>query len=712
MACSFLLIAASWAGAQSPDAGAVDAELQARIDRAIETGTKWILDRQKPDGSFRGAYGSAYPKVETALCVLALHRCGADPGSKPVERAFSWLRARQYAALLAPGSGKWRSTYGVALTMLALSERRRRGGSARPPEPDRVWMREMALFLMTSQTRDGCFAAAPTHRSGGLHSDDIAGFLSLLALREARRYGTRVEDEVFAGGLEFFLRTHVPGANGPGGWTCCEEVTGAATAGAVASLLVAKAELRDERWQSLVTGVDPAAADGLRRLAICLWSEHDRPASYGMFALAQACKLSGITMLGEHAWYAEGARHVLRHQASDGSLFKGGSHMIAHHALRLLFLADGPHRRAASAAVRPTEDSGESARPALRSRINRAVKRGVVWLSSRRTGDGTFRFAGENRFTPYVTALATLSLLRAGADPNGSGVQRTFAWLRRKIDVTGAAKHEDRRTVDCAVAILTVAERHRRSGARKLDKKSRAWMTSMAKRVISAQQPDGVWGGGLADSTRQDHRTTLLALMALDEARECGLKIKGGVFFLALRSLVQTQAGEPPTPGARWWQDVGTSVVFDDRTLTATRVASIMISKNRLWAAGSRGFAPSADTYARAGIAWLEAHHSIVCRPYEQPHAYTSTWNHANVCFQHFALERAFTLARASGLRTPRWFEEAAEHVLSTQLSSGAWHETGRSGEADDATIVDQALHLLFLTGGLPGLDTSAVTPR
>ncbi len=227
----------------------LDADLERKVDAAIDRGVKWLLSRQAGGGWFgnrpverdlppRGKTGEpplppgfvvkvegslrAVRLGECALVLYALRACGVPAAERHVKKGFQWAR-EEYVELRDMGRLE---NYAVSLLLLALEAHGnppedpdpvdgRYGRSARRnapiPAEDLAWMKELTAWLVRAQNSDGGFS----YLSPGIPQfyDHSNSQFSLLALKAARRCGIPVPRELWVRSLEMFLRNQE--ATGP-----------------------------------------------------------------------------------------------------------------------------------------------------------------------------------------------------------------------------------------------------------------------------------------------------------------------------------------------------------------------------------------------------------------------------------------------------------------------------------------------------------------
>jgi hypothetical protein len=351
--------------------GVPDAELQARIDIAIEKGAAWLRSKQKANGSVggivnRGADG--YEIGVTALAGLALLAAGDAPGKASVDQALAFCRSADRGA----AAGSARRTYDTGSLLLFVTAYYR--PKELPPEPKHAgtvapkpeaknpcklpkdvmaWVQEMADFLGRSQKEDGTWGY-PMHR-GDFSNTQYA----LLGLRAARDCGAVVPSMVFHRAMRFALdhqekdgpkvKRLVPSSDPGGspyvidggdrarGWSYLLEpftTSGSMTTSGIASLAICNdallAPARSDRYlASEESDVRRAIQDGFAWLDV-QWTVTRNPGEnapawhhYYLYGLERAGALAGRALVGTHDWYVEGSRHLVSTQKSDGKWSTG-----------------------------------------------------------------------------------------------------------------------------------------------------------------------------------------------------------------------------------------------------------------------------------------------------------------------------------------------------------------------------------------------------
>ena len=246
--CAVLLVGASCPVAGA-DAAAVDAELQARIDAAIDRGVVWLKARQRQDGGYP-AFGDGLPANTynpldvgvNALVMQTLAHCGVDREDDAIKKCLSFCRFH-YAG----GKGSWNLkgnnkiyVYIAATLILALDAinadghpeekvKRDRYGNAIPQKPrpckmpsqDQKWIRELVDLIVRCQVKASGGWRYPGNPVDSEPSDtDLSNTqYALLALDVADRCGITAPDDTWLLAAEHVLREQGPRASRfPCGW--------------------------------------------------------------------------------------------------------------------------------------------------------------------------------------------------------------------------------------------------------------------------------------------------------------------------------------------------------------------------------------------------------------------------------------------------------------------------------------------------------------
>jgi len=274
-----------------------------RIRKAVERGRDHLLGLQSEGGSWDTPHTQKYPSGVAALGVLTLMKCGLDPSHSAVSRALAVVTAEEP-----------KTVYGAGLALMALDEAGRRGNSSGAGE-HRTYIEDAARFLAESQDGGGLWGY-PEGRSYNSNAQ-----YALLGLHAAA--GAKVPATVWTKAGRAFLRSQLKDGGWnyvPSGRKASEPATGSMTAAGIASLLLARRHAADldekdvdaalERGFDWLAGnftmrLNPGSPDGLGHY-------------YFLYGIERVGQFAGRTKIGPHAWYGEGAAHLLRFQRADG----------------------------------------------------------------------------------------------------------------------------------------------------------------------------------------------------------------------------------------------------------------------------------------------------------------------------------------------------------------------------------------------------------
>jgi hypothetical protein len=307
--------------------------LEQDVAGAVERGTAW-LKRQVKD-STPLPYGKAsFGPGGTMLAAYTLLMSGVPVDDPVLAAQLKWLETAE--------PPRPYSVYEAAIAAMVFSE-----GAERDPKR-RVRYREcMAAAseaLVRSQDPSGAWgypASAP--KGPGYPTDNSNTQFAILGLRAAENHGAKVPPAVWAS-AEAYQRRSMHG----GGWAYYEKgdpthCYGSMTAAGLGGLLIARASRKGRAPADFLKDED--AVSGLKWLERNWGMEGHVPAATGMalgssyywlWSLERCCLLSGISRIGEHDWYQEGAKYLLARQRADGEW--KGPEALADHCFALLFL--------------------------------------------------------------------------------------------------------------------------------------------------------------------------------------------------------------------------------------------------------------------------------------------------------------------------------------------------------------------------------------
>ncbi len=371
-----------------------------------------------------------------------------------------------------------------------------------------------------------------------------------------------------------------------------------------------------------------------------------------------------------------------------------------------------------ASAVAPAQEDAKATDLTLSRRVAEAIDRGATWLAGTQQPNGTFPSPYAAGYPMGPTGLCTLALLHSGVPRTDSAVERAIAYLRTAWNAVRKRGGLAPRVYDISVTVMALAEfgRDRRpeaGGAFVLDETDRKWLDEMVRWLVSVQQGNGAWRYPEAG---YDLSNTQYALLALKEARRCGIEVPRKVFERALGHIVGAQ--ERDGPQAPRYEERGGDGVYGaqrervpghDRvrgfgyvgpaaatgSMTAAGVAVAAICASEMDPLRQRDLAAAGWQAVRDGIAWLGRRFDVRQNP-----GYGATWHY----YYLYGLERAGVLARVVYMGEHRWYAEGARYLVDAQAPDGSWRPALPAQAADipclprGGNVVDQAFALLFLS--------------
>jgi hypothetical protein len=312
-----------------------------QVEHAIREGSRYLKDKQAPDGSWTDVDQSARTGT-TSLATLALLTAGEKPAAPVIQRALAFLSDFSPDQL--------NSTYAVSLQTMVFAA------------ADPVRLRDRILanveFLERGQIKLGERTLWPG--SWNYHipmrpGDNSNTQYALLGLNAGREAGVTIRPEVLLLTRTYFELSQ----NRDGGWGYTpqqKQSTASMTCAGVSSLILTGAR----RYESLEFlqggaihdcgrgGYNPNVSKGIDWLA----NHFDVRQNFGngqqwkyyyLYALERAGRLTGVRFFGQNDWYRLGAEEMVKNQNPLSGFWKGGAqeNEVVATSFALLFLAKG-----------------------------------------------------------------------------------------------------------------------------------------------------------------------------------------------------------------------------------------------------------------------------------------------------------------------------------------------------------------------------------
>ncbi len=362
---------------------------QEAINEATDRGVNWLLDHQLRDGSWAG-HAQGYRSGQTALSLYALIKCGVSREHPAVMRALLYIQ-----------NNPPDRTYSVACLLMALQAI---GNPKHLP-----WMEQLLEELVDWQGEVGPGMWGYPTGAPDLSNTQYAA----LGLRAAHKAGLEVPARTWQRLLDKTMEyqtapERVESVTGEGRTTAGMEIagfryrksdhyakpTGSMTTAGVSIVQICVQGLGDKLDRGPRRKAEGAMRCGLN------WLDYnfavDRNPGMGgrllyyLYGLERVGALLGLDLIGNHDWYWEGARFLLKDQRD------GGWHSEEGTCFGLLFLA-----KATASATGPNQSTKRSAR------IVDSVHSDVQW-----------RVTGDQELSMWITGFND-DVLNDFVDPEG-----------------------------------------------------------------------------------------------------------------------------------------------------------------------------------------------------------------------------------------------------------------------------------------------------
>jgi hypothetical protein len=388
---------------------------------------QYLIDAQLRDGSW-GAHAGSYPAGQTGLSTYTLLKCGVSRRHPAVVRGITNLEGQDL-----------RMTYSLACTLMAVGAL---GEAEHVP-----WMEGMAEILAGWQGDRGSTGGGKGLWAYPLRNPDLSNTqYALLGLHAARRAGIEVPRKVWTRTMDAVLdrqeRPYVV-KDGPlagetiagfiyseRGQNAYGRPTGSMTTAGIALLALCELGLGGDIPTGLEKRATAATEHGLAWLAqhfsVTENPRHESHLGYYLYGLERVGALLAIDVIGEHDWYWEGARHLVKKQGAEGMWENETETCFA-----LLFLS-----RATASSTGPVKEALE------RLHVSEGPDVDVRW-----------RGTGQNPITLWITGFGTHVAEQYGdEDARGLRVLRVLrvdylcdGALVQSVDATSNVAWEDER---------------------------------------------------------------------------------------------------------------------------------------------------------------------------------------------------------------------------------------------------------------------------
>ncbi len=296
------------------------AELQPRINQAIDRGVEYVLEQQHMDGSW-GYLPGQYRNGQTSLSVYTLLKSGVSPDHHAIQRALQYLSSRPPI-----------KTYSASCQLMALAATKR--------DAYLDWMQGIAEDLLDWQSGSWGYPLGNLDLSNTQYA--------ALGLRAAAQRGISIPskawDKLGAHALSYQAKDSGFGYH-PG-----SRATGSMTAAGVSVLCICLEQiggdgpLSPRRRKAMETACD----EGVSWLAEH-FSVHSNPQphasnpnqrwlEYYLYGLERVGALTGLERFGQHDWYWTGASLLVGAQGDEGQWATAYGESEPNTCFALLFL--------------------------------------------------------------------------------------------------------------------------------------------------------------------------------------------------------------------------------------------------------------------------------------------------------------------------------------------------------------------------------------
>ncbi len=338
-----LVVVVGLSGLFPPTSRAADDLKPETVLKSIESGKRFLISKQLPDGSFDSPISGVYPTGPTALATLALLNVGMTPQDLPIQKALEFLRSQRPPT----------KTYEAGLQLMVFA-------AAKDGHRDRARMVTIVSDLETGQdstsaNRGGWYYDL---RPGTASFDHSNSQYAVLGLREAAFAGIPTSRKSWELIREHWTKTQ----EADGGWSYSAgggSSSGSMSVAGIASLVMADSMLPDDSDVG-ANGLpnccrEEPRSEALERSLNWLRARFAVGHNIGdgaiggvlyyLYGLERAGRLSGQRFMGNHDWFREGAKFLINGQGGNGNWSRlegaGDGDNVIGTSFALLFLSKG-----------------------------------------------------------------------------------------------------------------------------------------------------------------------------------------------------------------------------------------------------------------------------------------------------------------------------------------------------------------------------------
>ncbi len=316
-----------------------------------------------------------------------------------------------------------------------------------------------------------------------------------------------------------------------------------------------------------------------------------------------------------------------------------------------------------------------------RDEVDAAIAKGVGWLLSAQTTDGSFRGSQFEHYRGF-TAFCAYTLLKCGVPPDHPAIEAAFSWLERQ---------DLHRTYDLGCALMA----YEALG----DSRPMAIVKEYAKKLVRSagngqRRNGGRWGypgnhaGG--DMGWTDLSNTQFAVLGLRAAHKCGVKVGSRSLWTRIADDLLTDqdayGGFPYRPGGK-----------HSASMTCAGITALVLCRDMLEdMGGSDGARGRLRVGIKRGFMWLEKHWAVD-RAIDFGH--NGNANPAWHYYYLYGLERVCAFTDEARVGSHDWHAEGTKVLVAAQKPPGVWKDSD----------TETCFALLFLRRGSR---TSGLGPR